>query len=244
MEGNENVRNFPQFIERLHSSFARSKKSHYGALLLAFANHYLPFWFTSTFSDNGDLSKALISFFLKNGNIKMSTVFETLRKVRNVIEHDKFLSKKLVLELISSLDYICNEYKSHQELYSKSFEFLVIIGQTGKESHVDIPISISIHSSQKDEFQNKKDALYDPVPVSVPLSEEDRPSVATFNQLKSSSFKTKLKGVTMTLLDGKFTGKKGTFFKWNGNNCYVNLEDGGLTRFNLQRKVHIDWKDD
>jgi hypothetical protein len=125
-------------VDRINMLLVKSKGTPCSGLLKAFSIHYLPAWFSLSFQDDDQIFKGLISFFEKSEKQGMSSAFHTLRRIRNLVQHEKIVNKKLLSELHSSIQYISIESESHPELFSRSIELQNCVEQIMKDFHVSI----------------------------------------------------------------------------------------------------------
>jgi filamentous hemagglutinin family protein len=251
----QKIKNADNFFKIINDEFF----SFYSFILENISKKVLPFWFYDVFTDNSDLSKALIQFFKEKNQIKLSDCFSIFRNCRNIFQHNKFMERKFLFELYDSLEYIKNILNVTELTKINNLQGKIIEGiKTTKNKVILNRNKIIFTNDDKIEFNNL--VLKNPAPViqenliliipknkeehlqtNIFESENDLPVITSFYDLKQSKYRSKFRnGQKIIILDGALKDKECTFFKWNGNLVFV-IVDGVPKSLVLQRRIKILW---
>eukprot|EP01127_Copromyxa_protea_P010251 TRINITY_DN2486_c0_g1_i1.p1 TRINITY_DN2486_c0_g1~~TRINITY_DN2486_c0_g1_i1.p1 ORF type:complete len:162 (-),score=36.57 TRINITY_DN2486_c0_g1_i1:74-559(-) len=74
-----------------------------------------------------------------------------------------------------------------------------------------------------------------PRPTKAPDNKKESDTLASFKQKYGKG----LKGKRVTVCDGKWRGKEGTFDSWNGKNAYIQLDIIGKKAICLSRTISV-----
>lgn len=198
---------------------------------------------TANFKDTGDLNKALIGYFQYISDTELHQAISDLRKIRNTIEHNKFIDDNLFNNALYALKILreANKYELNIcdliiELYNEIKEAMISCGVTVRIKDTttvtikDTTVTTKGSSQVTDSSEEK----------TTELEPKGNFMIATFAQLKNSKYHLR-SGDDITMMDGKYAGIECKFFRWNGNNCFVFLPGETLPKsMIINRKVKLD----